>query len=1593
MVAYLTLGGNCVIVGIQSGVRSVRIVMTKTFFIAAFTVLMLTMFKVVTPVKAQTAVYQPGPTARDIPGDLDHDFSVGLSDLRIFAQQWMEQAGCVGTEGCADLYGEDGVDIRDFHVFANNWKRSEIPLFINELLADNTSTEPSYLGLYEDWIEICNAGPNAVNLAGMYLTEDPDNPTQWRFPVDRPQDTVISGYSYLVIWADSLTDPSAEGLHTSFSLNKDGEGVWLFDTDGKTLIDFLESPAQQSDVSFGREPDATGNLVTLLPTCNSTNNGAFLGLVEEVGFSHKRGFFNTAFDVSLTCRTQDADIYYTLDGSTPTTSSDKYTAPIPISRTSTLRAIASRPGYKSSDIITQTYILINSVLWQSPYGEPPGTGWPTSSVNGQVIDYGMDPEVVKYSVYGPLVGDALLAIPSLSIVTDLENLFDPATGIYVNARTYGLEKPASFELLNPDASDGFQINAGLRIRGGYSRSGSCPKHSFRLYFRTEYGESKLKYDLFENEKSADEFDRIDLRTAQNYSWSFNGSGSNTFLREVFSRDLQRQMGQPYTRSRYYHLYLNGQYWGLYMTQERVEASYAQSYFGGIKEDFDVLKADTRTRRIKVTDGGIEAFQNLWDLANRFDDADLAGKLDLYDQMLGLNPDGTKNSQYPRYLDVDNLIDYMINVYYVGDKDGPISNFLGNIRLNNFFAIFNRNYPDGFTFYRHDGEHSLDKGLIDRTGPFTVIDEKNNANYFNPQTLHQWLMDHPDYRMRFIDRIYKHMSHDGCMTSQAVKAQFDSRKVQIETAIIAESARWGDAKRTVPFLKSDWENAVAITRGFFDDRNEILLGRLRNKNWYPSIAPPEFNQHGGYAQSGFELTMNAAAGTIYYTLDGTDPRKRIRQSIQATEEPIEFDLVTEHKPKTVLVPTMDIGQGWTNLEYDDLLWLQGTGGVGYETKPGEAVNYTSYINTDIRSQMQGVNTCCYIRIPFNIDSDTLEALNELTLHVRHDDGFVAYLNGHEIKRANFQGVAQWNSTASFHDDNLAVNLEEMDVSAYIHLLQPGENILAIHGINKSLSSTDFLISAKLTSSTRTHPEVSDTANVYNSPITLSKSTVIKARTLDAGGQWSALNQAVFGIGPVAENLRITELMYHPADPNTEFIELQNIGSEPINLNLVEFTKGVDFIAGDAVLAPGQYGVIVQDPNAFIAKYGTGLNILGQYSGQLDNDSEIIRFKDATGVVIQSFEYEDNWYNLTDGMGFSLTIVAPAAVDPNQWDMKSGWHASLSAGGTPSKAPQTVLAADSIVISELLANSDAGVSDWIELHNTTDLAINISGWFLSDDDTDQNTIRKYQVPANTVIGTGSYVVFMGNASFANQTPTGNNVPFGLGEGGETVYLYSGQGGEVTGLYQTQQRFDGTESGITLGRYEKPELSGGYDFVRMTTPTLGTDNTLTTPLISDVVITEIYYNPTNGTDFEYVELYNRTDDEVELMTSVQTETSPGFFITESISWRLEGTGFEFPAGTTIPAKSYILVAKNPANYQPAYGPYDGKLDNSGEEIALQIPGDKEYAKNRCWIPIDKVAYQDVPPWQDADGNGKSLHRINKDAYGRDYSNWTADVPTPGL
>lgn len=766
--------------------------------------------------------------------------------------------------------------------------QSASSLVVNEFMASNSKTLADGDGQYSDWIEIRNPTGNSVALSGCYLTDDANNLTKWMFPPSAG--IAVPANGYLVVFASGNATGSAPYIdargyiHTSFRLSASGESVALVNTDGTTVISaFWDYPEQGADVSYGRGANGTIGYFRV-PTPGAANGDAGYGWVADTKFSVKRGFYTAPFAVEITTNTAGATIRYTLDGSTPTESYGTiYTGPITISGTTVLRAMAYKTGWFSTNVDTQTYLFLANVIAQP--STKPGPAWPDPYTGGggpgggtrQAIDYGMDSRITNDARYADLMDDALLAIPTFSIVTDLPNLFDSSTGIYMNPGGEGQawERPVSVEFIRPDGEPGFQADAGLRIRGGVSTSKNNPKHSFRIVMRSEYGDAKIEYPLFGPE-GASSFDKLDFRTAQNFSWNFSGAQYATWLEDPFSRDTMRDMGQPYTRGFFFHLYLNGVYWGLYQTEERPDGHFGQSYLGGDDDDYDVVKSDEDNGTMYATDGTITLYNNFWSLVNAGVSTNAA-----YFRLMGRNADGSVNAAYPRYLDVDNLIDYMLLVFFTGAQDMPLGPPNTNSMPRNLWAIASRVNPDGFKYLSHDNEWSLvrQSGVNINRVSASLGSALGNQNFFNPWWLHLRLKTNAEYVLRFADRVRRHFFNNGALTPAACIARYQARIDEINLAIIAESARWGDyLTPTAPRTRdNDWLPQVLWIRDSYfnaspQTRTAIVLSQLQSAGLYPSLAAPNFSQHGGLVNPGYNLVITVASGTIYYTTDGSDPRQ-------------------------------------------------------------------------------------------------------------------------------------------------------------------------------------------------------------------------------------------------------------------------------------------------------------------------------------------------------------------------------------------------------------------------------------------------------------------------------------------------------------------------------------------------------------------------------------------------------------------------------------------------------------------------------------------------------------------------------------------------
>jgi hypothetical protein len=1496
-------------------------------------------------------------------------------------------------------------------------------LVINEVLASNSRTNKDPQGGYDDWIEIYNPGAAAVDAGGLYLTDDPGEPAKWQIPTGRPTLTVIPPRGYLLVWADG--DLTAAGLHAGFQLGTSGDRVALFASDGVTLIDLVDFGEQRADISYGRDPTQAAEWRYFgLPTPGAANLAPYLGRVANLRFSHDRGFYDQPFAVAITTQTADASIYYATDGSSPFSlktgqpTGTLYSGPIPISTTTCLRAVACKPGWLPTAVETHTYIFLGDVVSQATNPQTGAqitpSGCPTSwgSVTG---DYQMDPDVVGPGgkdlfggLYAGTIRDDLQAVPTVSLVMAKDDWFG-TKGIYINQSQDGTERVASLEYIDPATGDAFQVNCAIAMQGGVTGGGTSLQRwkTFKLSMRPRFkpytddgsptgGPSELENRVFFDSPAAS-LNTLVLDAVTNHSWLHSGveqQQTATYIQDQYVADLHNALGGHSPHGTYAHVYIDGLYWGMYYLHERPDHTWAAQTFGGDASEYDAIKHNSG--------GVINSGVGTGSASGRYNAMIAAAN--------AVASDPTNPAKYQalcNLLDVDDFITYLLANWYAGNHDWPDKNWYAT----------HRNTADGkWRFHSWDAEHTT---------------EGTNSVGQSPSDLHAKLAGNAEYRMKFADIVHRSFFHEGPLSYPAAADLYKARMDEIDRAIVGESARWGDNRRNKPYTRADWlATQNGKLAGFFPSRSDQVLKAIKNANLYPAVAAPDFNidgvaQHGGHAATGAALSMAADSGDIWYTFDGADPRTPGTTPTAGSSA----TLVAEDGLRLALVPTAPIDDKWkSDPAFAATGWQIGYGGVGYERNTG----YEEFFAIDVQSAMYEKNATCYICIPFVVDATAMKNLASLTLNVRYDDGFVAYLNGVEVQRAGFAGTPTWNSAASAsHSDVDAVNFESFDLSSRIGTLHAGGNLLAIQGLNESTASSDFLISVELiggnTPTGVSTTGLSPTAVRYSDPIPLSNSVVVKSRAL-SNGVWSALNEAVFSVGPVAESLRISEIMYHPLSEisdlrsqisDAEFIELTNVGSESIDLNLVRFAKGIDFTFPSFDLAPGGYCLLVKDLAAFEAVYGNTLPIVGQYSGSLDNAGETIELVDAAGSVIESFEYKDGWFDLTDGLGFSLTRRDPAAGDPAN---KDSWRASANAGGSPGTDDAGLVPEPgSVVINEVMANPAAGDCDWIELYNSTDRAIDVAGWYFSDDG---NDLTKYKIAEGTSIPAGGYLVFTQDQHFGNAADPGRTAPFGLSKEGETVYLHSDRSDaqtawakahptQILGGYSDKVKFDACEKGISSGRVQKS--TGASDFVALTEPTPGKANA--PAIVGPIVITEIMYHPLSEisdlksqiSEAEYVELLNIASESVALYDA--DKAAPWRFTHEPQDPGIELFFADEPSDYLLPGE-YLVLARDVDLVRAKYGLPTrakvfawgaGRLSDGAGKTQLSRPFTVDDDGKVEWIRVDRVSYSDgshpldfatgVDPWPvEADGLGKSLARIDPQAYGNDPGNWRAAPPSPG-
>lgn len=359
-------------------------------------------------------------------------------------------------------------------------------------------------------------------------------------------------------------------LHASFSIENGRESVLLTNRQGE-IVDFAPARPTPPDVSIVRDPAAPEQWVySENPTPGEPNQGPYkTSWMAPPTFSHSGGYYESAFVLQLTAADPEAEIYFTNDGTEPTTESRYYRAGLSI-----------RNRSSAQDVLA---LIPTGGGWQPP-SEP---GFKATVLRARTFKEGAiaSETVTRTFMVRP---EPRFTMPVISLVTEPDNFFSPERGIYVSGvegqgnfwqRGRAWERPVHIELFEPDGALAFAQDAAVRIHGGTSRQ--FPQKNLRLYGRNARGDAPFEYQLFPD-RPIHSFKRFLLRgTGHDHFYAFSRDPLMQAI--VAELDLDIQACRPAI------ILINGEYWGIQNIRESLDEHYIESHFGHDSNAVDILE--------------------------------------------------------------------------------------------------------------------------------------------------------------------------------------------------------------------------------------------------------------------------------------------------------------------------------------------------------------------------------------------------------------------------------------------------------------------------------------------------------------------------------------------------------------------------------------------------------------------------------------------------------------------------------------------------------------------------------------------------------------------------------------------------------------------------------------------------------------------------------------------------------------------------------------------------------------------------------------------------------------------------------------------
>lgn len=901
----------------------------------------------------------------------------------------------------------------------------------------------------------------------------------------------------------------------------------------------------------------------------------------DIEFSHERGFYNAPIVVSISSPDDpNATIRYTINNRKPSpTFGLIYSGPISINSTESIRAIAVS-GQGISDIVTHTYLFPSDIKDQA-----------------DMSDHISDANKIA----------GLESLPAISIVS-----FD-----VFRTNDIPFEVETSIEMIYPNGDKGFMTHCGIETWGG---SASNPKKSYRFEFKNIYGDRKLDYDIFSSDNFENheyrippwfEFDKILLRAGgqDGLNGEFGNENQTQFLRNRFMMDVGIELDFHNAHGRFINAFVNGEYVGQYHMMERPDASFFESYFGFDKDDYEVRRG---------TD-------NYWDGDTQANDEGV-GRNNMTNNINMSSPAGIANTS--QFVDLESAAGYLVMMSYLsgfdwGDNQNSLSGGHPTPGLVPYkFMLWDVDlslHQGGRWHPNFSGNVDYFRAPFDETGP--VPESLLNSN---------------EFKVMLGDQLHCACFDDGPLTQNNADSLYFERAQQIDTSIWAEASRWGNIVFTnndnedVPnWNRSDWLNELNFMRNIFlPQRRTNIINHFKANDAYPSADGVVYSDDGGLFESGYQLTLSNpnVLGTIYYTIDGEDPRQfagTIASTAQVYTGPITLpEGVYEVKARVRL------GNTWSAM------------------CPKEFYIGQEYDNIRINE------------IHYNAADATING----TLIDGKDFDFI------ELKN---RGTTPVDMTDVIFDRGVTIFFPDgyiIPPGGFVVLAEDGENFEAKYGF-----APDFVWEGQLSNNGESLRYVGPTKETIDR---VNYETQFPWDALPAQGEFSLavidctvsnnspvnwLRQSVFftpgeenvfdpNLLPDYSGLVINEIHYNPKEgahigPDTlvpgqefEFVELRNTTFVPIRLEEVQFVEGINYeFDDDVILFPGQFLVLAEDSMWFHERYGFAA--FDEYSGKLENNSDTLVLFNLFNDVIDSVAYFDTapWDPLPSLGDYSLAVI--------------------------------------------------------------------------------------------------------------------------------------------------------------------------------------------------------------------------------------------------------------------------------------------------------------------------------------------------------------------